>query len=562
MAVCDAAELPLWRSRQYAAPLDTPLAAELNAVCSTALPGMQRMLLQGGRISLTLCAGPLTAMLSEQRFQADEVHMALHSDSSRQDEQWDKWAIQLLARRCRRGTRLHCTVSGNENGAPHIQTIYESLSALGFAWIDAPPTSELTTTRLAEYTPRWELRTTRVPTARTSVTTGHGKRCAIVGAGLAGASVAHALALRGWQVTVLDAHAEPAQGASGLPAGLLVPHVSVDDSPRSRMSRSGVRLTLLHAQTLLQRGEDWDATGAMERTTEAQRRLAASPDLATAGWLVEGPSANELWHRHAAWIKPARLVAAWLAHPCIQWIGASQVARLERHNRGWILQDANGHMLTTADSVVVANANGALALLQGLAANGAEETLERQILNKLELLQTWHGTVSHGSMPMSPINLQNSFPPYPVNGHGSLISNVPTARGPHWYAGASYESDSLATTNTLAQHGKNLQALQTLDPIAAEALSPQFAAQEVSAWAGSRCVSHDRLPLVGPARPDGQTGLWLNLAMGSRGLSFAALCAEYLAARMCHEPLPVESRLLRSLDIHRPLRRQTQKPAI
>ncbi len=35
-------------------------------------------------------------------------------------------------------------------------------------------------------------------------------RCAVVGAGLAGAAVARALALRGWQVTVLDRAAQPA----------------------------------------------------------------------------------------------------------------------------------------------------------------------------------------------------------------------------------------------------------------------------------------------------------------------------------------------------------------
>jgi tRNA 5-methylaminomethyl-2-thiouridine biosynthesis bifunctional protein len=35
--------------------------------------------------------------------------------------------------------------------------------------------------------------------------------------------------------------------------------------------------------------------------------------------------------------------------------------------------------------------------------------------------------------------------------------------------------------------------------------------------------------------------------MGSRGLTFAALCAELLAARLHAEPLPVEQRLAHAL---------------
>ncbi len=554
VAVCDVAELPLWRSGEHAAFIDTPLSAELNMACSTALPGIQRMLLQGGRISLTLCAGPLQAMLSEQLFQADEVHIALDSDPALADDLWDKWAIQLLARRCRRGTRLHCTVTGHQTSTPHVHAVYKSLAAQGFVWLDTSTTSNLASVRLAEYNPRWELRSTRMPEIHQPVTTGLGKRCAIVGAGLAGASVAQALALRGWQVTVLDAQAEPAQGASGLPAGLLVPHVSVDDSPRSRMSRAGVRLTLQHAQRLLQRGEDWDATGVMELTEQAQRRLAALPDLQTAGWLAEGQSAQALWHPHAAWIKPARLVTAWLAHSGIQWMGSCPIARLERHDGTWVLQAAGGTTLATADSVVVANATGALSLLQGLVADGA---IDAELLRKLQLLQTLHGTVSHGAMPVNRAIQPNPFPPYPINGNGSLIANVPTREGPRWYTGATYESDAVAATDAQNHHSKNLQHLQSLLPDTAKLLAAQFAAHKVSAWTGSRCVSHDRLPLVGPAHIDGGNGLWMNIAMGSRGLSFASLCAEWLAARMGHEPLPVEARLLRSLDTHRPLRQPT-----
>ncbi|MCC2676506.1 MAG: mnmC, partial [Ramlibacter sp.] len=61
------------------------------------------------------------------------------------------------------------------------------------------------------YAPAWEPKGLRPLNA---IQSGH---CVVVGGGLAGASVAASLARRGWQVTVLDADAKPAAGASGLP---------------------------------------------------------------------------------------------------------------------------------------------------------------------------------------------------------------------------------------------------------------------------------------------------------------------------------------------------------
>ena len=96
-----------------------------------------------------------------------------------------------------------------------------------------------------------------------------------------------------------------------------------------------------------------------------------------------------------------------------------------------------------------------------------------------------------------------------------------------------------------------------LVPGLAGPLQAQLKAGQLSLWRGQRCVSHDRLPLVGPANAGGENGLWMCLAMGARGLTFAALCAELLAARLMGEPLPLPKRLARLLNAQR-----LQKPSI
>ena len=532
VAICESASKP----NPQAEALDT----ELGGVLAGALPGFQRFLLADGQVHLTLCMGSVRQMLSEQQFQADEVHLSADLQT------WDKWLIQLLARRCRRGTVVKAHTAAEQARAP--EAFKQALAAQGFAW-QSPD--------IATYNPAWELRNTRNPRAGARPSPA---RCAVIGGGLSGAAVACAMARRGWQVTVLDTRAQCAAGASSLPVGLVVPHVSVDDSPRSRLSRVGLSLTLQYARRLLRRGEDWDDTGVLELTQDAQRRLDASPSLRKAGWLEPGGSQlrpqpwaaglnwdHSLWHPRAGWIKPASLVQAWLATPGIQWRGHSPVHRLECNGGVWSLHQTNDDTLAQAELVVVANAMGAAPLLEG---HSAAWLTPEPLRHQLCALQALHGTVSHGSVATPQHGM---FPPFPVNGSGSLVS-LRTHNGQEWYAGASYERDAALLTATAQQHASNLQRLQGLLPAVSESVSGDFSTGSVGGWTGTRCVSNDRLPLVGSVDGDGTSGLWICAAMGSRGLSFAALCAELLAARVGNEPLPVEARLARSLDAQRPIR--------
>ena len=78
-------------------------------------------------------------------------------------------------------------------------------------------------------------------------------------------------------------------------------------------------------------------------------------------------------------------------------------------------------------------------------------------------------------------------------------------------------------------------------------VAPAFSDGSVQAWTGVRCASTDRRPVLGELEP----GLWVSTAMGSRGMTFAALCAELLAARVHGEPLPLDKRLALALDARR-----------
>jgi tRNA 5-methylaminomethyl-2-thiouridine biosynthesis bifunctional protein len=92
-----------------------------------------------------------------------------------------------------------------------------------------------------------------------------------------------------------------------------------------------------------------------------------------------------------------------------------------------------------------------------------------------------------------------------------------------------------------------------------------LARSQVLGWAGVRCASLDRLPLIGAApdpaglgtKPPAQPalvdlprlpGLYLCCAFGSRGLALAALAGEALAAAIDGEAMPLAPALRDAVD--------------
>jgi tRNA 5-methylaminomethyl-2-thiouridine biosynthesis bifunctional protein len=237
---------------------------------------------------------------------------------------------------------------------------------------------------------------------------------------------------------------------------------------------------------------------------QARERLREGEDWRASGVMRLGE--ERMWQEHAGWIKPAALVRAWLASPGIEWRGGQRVESLDAH-RGKL--------------VVVAAALGSLPLLAGRVA-----------------LHAVRGQVAWG--------LQDEglrVPPHPVNGDGHFIPSVPAEGGLAWFCGSTYGRSDADPAVRGEDTNANLARLASLLPDVAQ----QLQGREVRAWAGVRCTSRDRRPVVGEVEP----GVWVATAMGSRGLTFCVLAAELVAARLHGEPLPVDARLAAALDVNR-----------
>jgi tRNA 5-methylaminomethyl-2-thiouridine biosynthesis bifunctional protein len=507
-----------------------PLAQALAAQWIGLLPGVHRLVFEDGHVLLTLHVRDASDALRDATFAADSVFLD-GFDPQRNPAMWERDVLQGVARHCRRGTTLATwTVAG---------VVRRGLADCGFRVEKTDGLPPKRDCLHAVFDPPWELQR-ELPAAVVPA------RCIVVGGGLAGAAAAASLARRGWDVTVVDAAAEPAAGASALPAGLLAPHHSADDSLLSRLTRAGVRITLQQASALLRADHDWRPTGVLEHRPEAARRMAADASEAAQAWTRPadaaqksaaelGADAAATWHELAAWITPSALARAWLAQPGIAWCGRTRVARLERLADTWQLLDADGAPLGQAELVVLAAAHGTAPLLDG----------------RLPL-QPVRGQVSWGF-----VDEGTTLPSFPVNGNGHFLPGVPLGRGTAWLCGSTYGRGDADTAEREQDHRANFEKLAALVPAIARGLEPRFAAGTVGAWTGVRCASTDRRPYLGEVAP----GLWVTTAMGSRGLTFAALCGELLAARLHAEPLPLERRLADALDVGRVAAISAGRPA-
>ncbi len=533
-----------------------PLAQSLAGQWWGMVEGVHRLCLDDGHVLLTLGIGPASQRLPDLTGAADSVFLDGFTPAVN-PEMWSSPVLSQVADHCHADTRLATWCVA--------RSVRETMGQLGFEVERVKGLLPKREALKARYRPAHLTRLPSPSDAQASRAS-RPQRCAIVGAGLAGAAVAHALAQRGWTVEVFEAGPTACSGASGLPAGLCAPHVSQDDSGLSRLTRAGVRATTDLARRLLREGQDYGATGVLERRLSRKTRKARLPDawpLAAHAWSREATDdecdrsfahtrlpddePRPLWHASGLWLKPARLVEAQLNHPAIRLHVSCAVRRIHLDEPSPGQQDEpaprwrlllDGHTAGPFDHVVVCAGPAARELLEPLLP-----------ANRVPVLTPVRGQLSWGRVDAG---LQSVLPASPVNGDGSFLGSVPDPGGALWMAGSSFDRQRASAVIDPEDHLENLTRLQGLLPDVAAQLLPRLAQGGVHAWASVRCTTPDRLPRVGPPWPEELPGLQVVTGLGARGLTLSVLCAEWLAAQLCQEPSPIEPELSARLAANRP----------
>ena len=371
-----------------------------------------------------------------------------------------------------------------------------------------------------------------------------GRHAVVVGAGLAGGGIAQALAMRGWRVTVIDAsRAQGAPAHAGHIAAALTPVVARDDNARARLSRAGSQRALARW-----RGLPADAAprvcGTVQLERDAGRSAAMAGTLAALAFpqaWVRQVSRDEasaiaglplarggVFFARGMLVRPGRLIEALLAVPGVTVL-PGRAERVERTGQGagqgWSVRDASGAELASADTVILANAAGAQAVLS---ASG--------LLDPLPRVAQMHALA--GEVTLVPAAALSGGPRCIVGGEGYLLPDT----GEGCVVGSTYVHG--ASEARMGAEGQRVTLDKAVGLLGGR--HPDFdalAPGSLPGWAGWRAVLPGRLPAVGelPHAP----GLWLAVGYASRGLSWSALMGDVIAARLRGEPSPLETDLAR-----------------
>lgn len=370
------------------------------------------------------------------------------------------------------------------------------------------------------------------------------KRVAVIGAGIAGAACAQALTRRGVETVVLEAAAEVAAGASGNPAGLVMPRLDRGDSPLNEVFLAAY-LAAIDAYEAL---GVFDACG-VEQLPDARDALAdllADPPLPN-DWLSALPDGAAL-HARAGLVRPRAAIEAMLRGASVMC--EASVKTIEPSGEGWLLRADDGRAMLKADAVVLAC--GA-ALSSFSPAHFLPISLSR---GQIE----W----GEGSAPARALTRGNYVAPF----DGGVLF------------GATFDleiGESLEPTDEA--RARNVAALAKLASEIVQALDHS----KLSSRVGLRATTPDRAPIVG-LLPDAEAWLAQNAAiahgaqpaldktapahegiyvmggLGARGLTLAPLLGERIASEMCGEPQLLSQRAVFAIHparfLHRSLKRR------
>jgi tRNA 5-methylaminomethyl-2-thiouridine biosynthesis bifunctional protein len=549
------------------------------------LPGLHRLLFEQGRICLDLILKPLEDALDILQDLPDlgvdswyldgfapARNPAMWTDSlyvamSRLSAPESRFATFTAAGAVRRGLREAGFVTEKVAGFGRKREMLRGTLATPL-----PPAAP-------GHTP-WHLPRSDYPGAgagdRRRASTGRdGERVLILGAGLAGACIADALARRGRNVAVYDA-GEIAGGASGNRQGALYTRISHRPTSLNEFSLLSFSYASRFYRQLfddgrLQSGRDGDLCGALHLHADwgpgdvLYETVNSLPGLVEYLDSVAAPQVSGLpgcpaglFYPGSGWLSPAAVCRALLRRPGVALRENCGPLALQRRGEQWQLLDAQDSVLDSGGIAVVA------------CGQVSHRVIDAQWLR----LQAIRGQTSQ----------------LPSTGELGALKTVichegylpPAADGEHCI-GASFHIADPDSEPRAEDHRANIDQLRRALPTLSGLETVDY--RNLTGRVGFRCASPDYLPVVGPVPDVGdfcsdysalrrnarqiishaggyQQGLYLSTGHGSRGLTSTPLCAELLAAQIAAEPWPLTLELGRALAPARFLVRDLQRNRI
>jgi tRNA 5-methylaminomethyl-2-thiouridine biosynthesis bifunctional protein len=530
--------------------LDEP-AALLREQWPLLVAGYHRLSFDGGRVQLTLIFDDAEPALKQLDARVDAIYLDGFSPAKNPDI-WSSVLLAQLRHLSNPGARLATwCVAG---------AVRQALQEAGFAVARKPGFGHKKERLEARFSSASRLTAYASP-----------KNAAIIGAGIAGAALAHALCQRGWQVTLIERHPAPAMGASGNPAGVVRPQLALDDSFNGRLSRQAFLHTIKQISTLplslagrvpACTPEALDGRGACSANSPPR----PFPLHAFEGVLQlarDEANAEHMQAMLAAHRYPAEF-ARWVTREEADELAGVPVAAagLYFSKGGWMTGTRVCPALLAQCGATLTQRFSRTATRLEQTADGWRVWVDNSLLAETStvILAGAHEASRFANLPLTPVRGQITALPdgclpglrIPVTREGYVL---PTMHG-IGNIGASFAFDddpAPRASDQTANVGRLARLLQ---------FPPTLDVSTLDSRVSFRAATPDRLPFAGAIadgsadiRPETplaciarQAGLYALTGLGARGLVWGPFLAETLAARLDNEPWQLPRDLWQAID--------------
>lgn len=455
------------------------------------------------RILLTLIFGDASEMISLLRGRFDAFFLDGFAPS-RNPGLWSESLLSELAKRAKPGATLSTFSAAG--------SVRRALSSAGFLVTKVPGFGGKRERIQAVFEPHSLKNPHRAPL-----------HTAVIGAGLAGAACARALARRGLHVTLFE-QSMPASGASANAYGVFQPVLARQRTHWSRWTLAG--FWYLQSLGLLTRIPHGRGLFQSAGDPEEERRLTSALTISGTGEFLSKAEASArtgiqspagVYSDRAGYLSPRQFVQALIDASGCELV-QTRVSRIEINQGRPRLHTGNGQR--EFDACVLCCGSELPELLAEASGPDSEG------VHSDALFEIVRGQVNY--LPAGSTSVRGVF----------LSDGYIIAAPDCTVVGGTYDRKSRRTETTLEDQKIILDLLDQMLPGA----SHQFAGQTLPGTARLRIACTDHLPLFG--QMPGVPNVYVSGAHGSRGILSAPLAAEIIAAEISGGVLPAAGDLV------------------
>jgi tRNA 5-methylaminomethyl-2-thiouridine biosynthesis bifunctional protein len=375
------------------------------------------------------------------------------------------------------------------------------------------------------------------------------KNATIVGAGIAGLSLAYALVQRGWMVTIVDKQGNNQKQASANPAPIVYPRLSINNDVDTEFFTAAYCYASYVFKSLQKKSQQrfWFDDGLLQLMDEKRIRKII-----------------EKFQLNSDFISIAD--------------GLDNESLANKDEQVLVNYASAGVVLPAVLSDVLKNECGdKLSIINAEVTSVSNDGIKWQCLGNSQLIKEAEILIIANGMAINDLSLPVKFPVEDIRGQVvSLYENqaspqikkilnaevhiTPAINRKH-YLGATYTRNSRGVEVSQKDNRALLESLNKYYPAL-------FKKDDIcETWVGFRTMSKDRVPIVGAVADEsffnkeyadiavGSTtkkyqpasylnGLYISAAHGSRGFTSSFLSAEIVASLINNEPSPVSKRVI------------------